>query len=271
MIKRMGAICAISLGLVMSACGQAAEEPSAALDLAAYDMVDLTHAYDDTTIYWPSAPSGFELHEDAYGHVEGGWFYSSYSIATPEHGGTHMDAPIHFDEHGQTVDQIPLQRLIGPAVIVDVSAKAALDPDYLMQPGDIEAFEADHGRIEPGSVVLLNTGWAARWPDRLAYLGDDRPGRTDDLHFPSFGEDAVRILIDDRQVIMIGVDTASIDNGQSQDFRVHQVAGAANVPGLENLTNLNQLPAKGAVLIALPMKIGGGSGGPVRVVALIPR
>ena len=160
---------------------------------------------------------------------------------------------------------------MGPAIVIDISTQAANDPDYVLSVADIAAFETNHGTIAEGSIVLLRTGWSTRWPNRKAYLGDDRPGRTDDMHFPSFGVEAAHTLIEQRKVGMIGVDTASIDNGPSSDFMVHQIAGAANVPGLENLMNLNKLPPTGAIIIALPMKIGAGSGAPVRVVALLPR
>jgi kynurenine formamidase len=267
MNRRLGTL--LLAGLV-AACTPAAEKPQA-FDISAYDLVDLSHPYDENTIYWPNSPSGFELHELSYGHVDGGWFYSSFAYSSPEHGGTHMDAPHHFDEQGQTIDDIPLSNLLGQAVVIDVSAQAAADPDYVLQVADVEAFEELHGPIAEGSIIILRTGWSKYWPDRKAYLGDDRPGRTDDLHFPSFGVEASLPLIEKRKVSMIGVDTASIDNGQSKDFMVHQIAGAANVPGLENLMNLHRLPPRGAILIALPMKIGDGSGGPVRVIALIPR
>jgi len=260
------------VGVLVAGCSQNPDDDrTASLDLAHYQMIDLTHSYDEDTIYWPNSPSGFELDELSYGHVAGGWFYASFAFSTPEHGGTHLDAPRHFDEAGRTVDEIPLEQLIGSAVVINISRQAAENPDYLLSVKDIEAFERIQGRIAPRSIVILRTGWSKNWPDRLAYMGDDRPGRTDDLHFPSFGVDAVRLLIDQRDVSMIGVDTASIDGGQSSNFMVHQIVGAANVPGLENLTQLDQLPQKGTILIALPMKIGGGSGGPVRVVALVPK
>lgn len=136
---------------------------------------------------------------------------------------------------------------------------------------DITKFEAEHGKIASGAIVLLRTGWGSRWPDRLAYLGDNKPGDASNLHFPSYGPEAVEFLIRERRVGTIGVDTASIDPGTSQDFPVHRLAAANNVSGLENLANLNELPPVGATVIALPMKIGGGSGGPVRAIALAPK
>ena len=122
-----------------------------------------------------------------------------------------------------------------------------------------------------GSIVLLRTGWGSRWPDAKRYLGDDRPGDASHLHFPSYGKEAAELLVKERRVAALGVDTASIDHGPSTDFPVHQIANGADVPGLENLAQLATLPEQGAFVIALPMKIANGTGGPLRIVALVPR
>lgn len=240
-------------------------------DLATAEVVDLTHAYDEKTLYWPTSPSAFQLTELSKGKTPGGWFYSANAFCTPEHGGTHLDAPIHFAEGRRTADQIPVRQLIAPAAVIDVSRQAAENPDYRLTPADVKAWEQRNGRIPVGTIVLLRTGWSARWPDRKSYLGDDKPGDASNLHFPSYGKEAAELLVQGRKVGALGVDTASIDHGASKDFIVHQVAAAAEVPGLENLTGLDRLPETGAWVIALPMKIAGGSGGPVRVVALLSR
>ncbi|MEM8996961.1 MAG: cyclase family protein, partial [Acidobacteriota bacterium] len=178
-------------------------------------------------------------------------------------------APIHFAAGKMTSDQIPLESLLSPAVVIDVTAQAAADRDYVLTAEDVRAWEAEHGIIGQGTIVMLRTGWGEKWPDRKAYLGDDTPGDASNLHFPSYGEDSARLLVE-RGVAVLGVDTASIDHGPSKDFIAHQIANAADVPGLENVANLDLLPTRGAYVIALPMKIGGGSGGPVRIVALLP-
>lgn len=244
--------------------------PAFALDVSDYQLVDLTHPYNSETLYWPGSPSKFEKEELTSGETEGGRFYSAYSICTPEHGGTHLDAPRHFSADGITTEQIPLDKLIAPAVVIDVSEQAADDRNYRLTAGDVRSFEKEHGRIEAGTIVLMRSGWSRHWPNALRYLGDDTPGDASKLQFPAFGEAAARLLVEERHVAMLGVDTASIDYGKSQDFIVHRIAAAQNVGGLENLTNLDQLPPSGFIIVALPMKIEGGSGGPVRVVALVP-
>lgn len=250
---------------------EAAAAPAAAgFDLAAAELVDLSYTYDETTLYWPTSPSRFERTVLAHGPTEAGYFYSAGAVATPEHGGTHLDAPIHFAAEGWTADEIPLQRLIGAAVVIDVRAAAEADPDHRLTAAEVEAWEVEHGRVPKGAIVLLHTGWSRRWPDAEAYLGDDTAGDASNLHFPSYGAEAARLLIEDRGVAALGVDTASIDHGPSADFPVHRLVGERQVPGFENLTNLDALPPTGAWVVALPMKIGGGSGGPLRAVALVP-
>ena len=242
----------------------------APLDLDHARVLDLSYPFDERTLYWPNAPSGFELKRLAFGKTEAGFFYSANAYAAPEHGGTHLDAPVHFAEGRHTADQVPLDQLIGRAFVIDVTAKADANADYTLTREDVAAFEAKHGTIPKGAIVLLRTGWGARWPDRKRYLGDDTPGDVSHLHFPSYGRDAAQYLVQTRQVGVLGVDTASIDHGPSKDFVVHQIAAAANVPALENVANLQELPPTGAWIVALPMKIAGGSGGPVRIVALLP-
>ena len=257
-----------------AACSIAAFIPAALAaqgDLLSHKLIDLTHALNARTIYWPTSPSSFKLDRLSFGKTDGGWFYSANTFSAPEHGGTHLDAPIHFAEGHQTSDQIPLEHLIGAAVVIDIVQKSAANADYMLTSEDVLAFERRHGRIKPGTIVLLRSDWSKRWPDRKRYLGDDTPGDASHLHFPSFSEEAARLLVERRKVKALGVDVASIDYGQSKDFIVHRIASAQNVPGLENLANLDQLPPTGAQIIALPIKIEGGSGGPARVIALIPR
>lgn len=239
-------------------------------DLRTATVVDLSHPFDSDTLYWPTSPTRFELTTLASGVTDGGFFYSANSFCAPEHGGTHLDAPIHFARGRRTADQIPVRQLVAPAVVIDVSKAAAQDADYRLSIADVRAWEKKNGTIPGGAIVLVRTGWSKRWPDRKRYFGDDAPADASNLHFPSYGAEAAALLVRDRRVGALGVDTASIDYGPSTDYPVHRLAADANVPGLENLTGLEALPEAGAWVIALPMKIAGGSGGPLRAVALVP-
>lgn len=261
--------CRIGLVLIalLAGCATSPKSP----DLATSDIVDLSYSFDEHTLYWPNSPSAFELKRQAFGPAAGGYFYASNTFCAPEHGGTHLDAPIHFAEHGRTIDQIPPRQLIAPAVVIDVTKQSAADRDYRLTVDDIKAWEAAHGTIPSGAIAILRTGWGRYYGSRKAYFGDDTPGATDKLHFPSFSAEAARLLVEQRHVGAIGLDTPSIDYGPSKDFIVHQIAMGAQVPGFENLANLDRLPATGAWIIALPMKIGGGSGGPLRAVAVLPK
>ncbi len=234
-------------------------------------IIDLTHAFDSETIFWPTE-EGFVLEKGAQGVVEQGYYYAAHRFRTAEHGGTHIDAPIHFHADGWTVDEIPLDRLVGPAVLVDVSDRCAKDPDHRVLVSDFEAWEKKHGRIPAASIVLIRTGFGRFWPDRKAYLGTDERGApaVAKLHFPGLHPDAARWLIAERQIHAVGLDTASIDHGPSTQFETHRALFEANVPAFENLAGLDELPATGFSVVALPIKIRGGSGGPLRAIAILP-
>jgi kynurenine formamidase len=206
------------------------------------------------------------------GQTEGGYYYSAYNYRAAEHGGTHLDAPVHFAEGRRAADQIPLERLIGPAAVLDVSSKTAGDRDYQIAPDDVLAWEAEHGRIPAGAIVLFDTGSARFWPDRVKYMGTDErgAGAVAKLHFPGIHPDTARFLAEERAIGAVGLDTPSIDHGQSKDFLTHRVLGERDIPGFENVANLEGLPPTGATVVALPMKIQGGSGGPLRIVAFVP-
>ncbi len=259
----------LTMALLAAAVGVRAQQ--APLDLSAFRIVDLTHAYSSRTVYWPTSPAKFTLDRLAYGKTEAGYFYAANTLCTPEHGGTHLDAPIHFAEGKRTAEQIPLEQLIAPAVVIDLTASAKADRDYRLTREDVLLFEKQHGRIAAGAIVLVRTGWSRHWPDAKAYMGDDTPGDASKLSFPGFGAEAAKLLVEERRAGVLGIDTASIDYGRSTDFAVHRIAAAGNVPALENLTNLDHLPPTGATVVALPMKIEGGSGGPLRAVALVSR
>ncbi len=244
----------------------AAQQTKPAIDPS--KVIDLTYDFDASTIYWPNA-SPFQWEKSAWGPTPGGYFYSAGKFSASEHGGTHLDSPIHFNERGMTADQIPVSRFVGPAEVIDITRQCAAERDYRLMPADIEAWEKQHGRIPAESIVLVRTGWGKFWPDKKKYLGDDVPGRTTDLHFPGISKEAAELLVA-RKVKGVGLDTASLDYGPSRDFIAHRVLMAAEIYGLENVANLDRVPETGATLIALPMKIKGGTGGPTRIVAVVP-
>jgi kynurenine formamidase len=263
--------------VALAACGPTAPDAPDAFDASgvfdgtAGRWVDLTHPFSSSTVYWPTDTTGFRLQQVAYGPTEGGWFYSSYAFASGEHGGTHFDAPIHFAEGGLTAERVPLEGLIGPAAVVDVSGHA--HADYLVTVEDLTAWEGQHGPLPEGGILLLRTGWGERYGDRAALLGTDLTGpeAVPQLHFPGLSAEAAQWLVDNRGIVAVGIDTPSIDYGQSKDFRVHVILYAEGMVGFENVADLQLLPAKGAFVVALPMKIEGGSGGPVRIVAFVPK
>lgn len=233
-------------------------------------LVDLTHPFNNRTIYWPTA-KGFRLKRVSEGQTEGGYFYAASDFESAEHGGTHLDAPYHFARRGRQSDQIPVEDLVAEGVTVDVSRAAQANRDYRVSVDDLVGWERANGQIPPDATVLLRTGYDRFWPDRRRYLGTAQRGEkaVPKLHFPGLHPDAARWLVRERRVNAVGLDTASIDYGQSKGFEAHRILGAANVPVLENLDDLGRLPARNFTLMALPMKIDRGTGGPLRAVALI--
>ncbi|MCW5980944.1 MAG: cyclase family protein [Bryobacteraceae bacterium] len=231
-------------------------------------LVDLTYAFDEKTIYWPT-DMHFQWKQTHAEMTPGGYWYASATYGASEHGGTHIDSPVHFARGARTLEQIPLSELVRPAVVIDIAAKCAANPDYELTADDIAAWENRHGRIPAGSIALARTGWGRFWPDKKKYLGSDKPGDVANLHFPGLSEGAAKLLVE-RKIAGAGIDTASIDPGTSKTFPVHQVLYAANLYGLENVANLEKLPATGATLIVAPMKIKGGTGGPARIIAIVP-
>jgi kynurenine formamidase len=245
--------------------------PAASAAFPAGKLVDLSHTFDKTTVFWPTAES-FRLDKVADGVTPDGYYYAANNFFTSEHGGTHLDAPVHFSQGAQSVDQIPLERFFGEAYVVDVVAKSDAAADYQVTADDIQQAERTQGPIPAGAIVLFRTGFSRRWPDAVRYLGTAQRGAdaVKQLHFPGLHPDAARWLVANRQMKAVGIDTASIDYGQSTLYESHRVLYDRMVPAFENLTNLESLPARGAYIVALPMKIGGGSGAPLRAVAIVP-
>lgn len=233
--------------------------------------LDLSHDFSGQTLYWPTA-TRFVLEEEFHGRTAQGYFYAANRYRASEHGGTHIDAPIHFAEGHKTVDQLSLDQLTGLAAVVDVSARALKDPDYRITVADLQVWESQHGTIPTGAILLLHTGFARYWPDAKKYLGTDEQGTNGvaKLHFPGLHPDTARWLVTQRAIKAIGLDTASVDYGQSRLFEVHRILFEKDILVFENVAALGQLPPRGAFVIALPMKIEGGSGGPLRIVAWLP-
>ncbi len=234
--------------------------------------IDLTHDFEENTLYWPTN-SPFSKDTVFYGITDKGYFYASFIYSAEEHGGTHFDAPLHFGHpDSPTVEQIPVEQLMGPGVVVDVSERALENRDYLVSVEDLLDWEERHGFIPPGAIVLLNTGYGQFWPDPVAYTGTDLPGEEGvaNLRFPGLDPAAAQWLVDERRIHSMGIDTPSIDRGRSEYFKAHRILCDAEITIMENVARLDELPASGSFIIALPMKIKGGSGAPLRIIAMLP-
>lgn len=262
-MRLLGVLLAI---LVLSGCQR--KMPTHADALAAISrgqvrVVDLTWPISERTHGWPGDPQGFRAEESEAARASG---YFSRSFSMPEHFGTHMDAPIHFPPGTISVDAIAVERLFGPAAVIDITAQVSVLADYRLSAADIAAWEQRNGPIPRGAIVLLRTGWAARWSDPERYRNFDEGGV---MRFPGYSVEAARRLVE-RGVAGLGIDTLSVDYGPAAEFEVHRVTHGAGVYHLENLADLSALPERGASLVVAPMKLEGGSGGPVRVFAILP-
>jgi kynurenine formamidase len=232
-------------------------------------IIDLTYSFDASTIYWPGE-GGFEHKFDSFGMQPGGYFFASARFAAAEDGGTHMDAPLHFNRNGMSVDQVPMSYFVGPAVVIDFSSRSLNYPDATLVAEDVHAYERTHGPIPSGAIVIARSGWGRFWPDKKRYLGSDKPGDVTHLHFPGFSPEAVKFLLTDRNVMALAIDTPSLDPGDSMDFPVHRMWLGANRVAFENLANADKLPFSGATIFCIPMKIGKGTGAPARIFAVLP-
>jgi kynurenine formamidase len=260
----------LSALLILSLNSAGTTTTTTAPDFRAGQLVDLSHPFDADTVYWPTA-EGFRLEKDFEGVTEKGFFYAANKFSTAEHGGTHIDAPVHFAKGRHTVDEIPLEQLVGEGVVVDVVKQSEASRDYQVTAADFQQWEKLNGQIPAGAIVILRTGYSKYWPDRKRYMGTDErgAGAVPKLHFPGLHPEAARWLASNRSIKAIGLDTPSIDYGQSTLFESHRALFDRNIPALENLANLDKLPAKNFTVVALPMKIKGGSGGPLRAIAIL--
>lgn len=229
-------------------------------------VIDLTYPLNEKNAHWPIgnyAPFKYE----AIATIKKDKVFSG-KYSTPEHLGTHIDAPNHFELHQPSVDQIPFEQLVGHAVVINITDKGEKNADYVLSASDILSWEKANGVIPNGSIVLLNTGWNKRWSNFEHYKNADECGR---MHFPGYSREAASFLVEKREIKGIGIDTLSGDCGNCSDFAVHHMINGAGKFILENVANLDKLPPKGATLIIAPIKIEGGSGGQCRIWAVLPR
>ena len=256
--------------LFLFACAQK-EIPEQSFSFHDAKWIDLTHPFSENTLYWPNNPKGFIRDTLFEGMTAKGYYYSSFDFYAPEHGGTHLDAPVHFAEGKKTVDQLDLNQVIGEGVVIDVSKNAATSRDYQISIDDVTNWEKEHGQLAENMIVLFHTGYSQYYPDALKYFGTDKKGEEaiPFLHFPGIHPELAEWLVKNRKVKAVGLDTPSIDYGQSTDFLTHRILLAENIPAFENVTNLDKLPAKNIYVVALPMLLKEGSGAPLRIIASV--
>jgi len=251
-------------------CSCSNREKSLHETLSKGTWIDLSYDFSRETLYWPNNPTGFTLDTTAEGMTAGGFYYSTYKFSAPEHGGTHIDAPVHFVKNGLSVDKIPLEKLTGEIVVIDISANALANRDYLITPNDIAAWEKENGSISRDVIVFFRTGYGKYYPNAGQYFGTAEKGDAaiPKLHFPGIDSMAA-VWLAEHKIKAVGIDTPSIDFGQSKNFKTHQVLLGSGMPAFENVASMDQLPARGAVIVSAPLKIRGGSGSPLRVLALV--
>ncbi|XP_072030364.1 isatin hydrolase-like [Amphiura filiformis] len=236
-----------------------------ALDL---EVFDLTHAQDGDAIAWPIYPQyNFTILQR--GLTEDGYWLEYNAFEMAEHSGTHMDAPCHFGEGGLRVHQIPLEKLVGPGVIINVKSKVENNNDYRLALSDIQDWENKYNIIPDGAIVFMNAGWSQKYPNKTLVFGSDDHMDPTTFHFPGWHEDTVDWLLKNRNIHVIGGDTPSFDYGLSTTYPVHKLLGANNIPGMENVANLDSIPESGSIIYVAAFKIYDGSGSPSRVFATV--
>jgi len=255
--------------LLIISCTQTHQDPIAILKTGKW--IDLTYEFSEETIYWPTN-TPFKHDTVFYGINENGYFYSSFRYSAEEHGGTHFDAPIHFGQGQNSIHEVPISQCIGEGIVIDVSDKALRNADYLVSIEDFTRWEEQYGQIPVGAIILLYTGFGKFWNNPEKYIGTTKTGpeAIPELHFPGLHPEAAKWLVEERNIKAIGLDTPSIDFGQSKDFMAHRILCEHGLTIYENIANLEQVPTLGSFIVALPMKIKGGSGAPLRIVAFVP-
>lgn len=230
-------------------------------------LVDLTHKLDEGAPYWPEGRTKTPFKAKVAGTYERNGLFSR-ELEIPEHFGTHIDAPAHFDPHGWKVAEIPLDRLIAPAAVIDVTQAVKTHEEYRVTVADIKKWEKTHGALPGGGLVFFRTGWEKRWPSQKEFMKQDAEGK---LHFPCLTVEAGRYLMEQMKPVGIGIDSPGIDLGADHTYPLHHLTLGAGAYLLENVGNLEALPETGAVVVVSPVKLTGGSGSPVRILALVPK
>jgi kynurenine formamidase/mono/diheme cytochrome c family protein len=226
-------------------------------------IVDLTHLLNDKTPTFGGERDAFRYETLSDRKKDG---YASGAFRIPEHFGTHVDAPSHFIVWKETIERIKVKKFIAPAVVIDVRAKVEANADYQLTAEDIQEFEKG-GAIPEGAAILLLTGWDKRYKEPEKYRNADASGV---LHFPGFSLEAIQYLLRNPKIVALGIDTLSIDYGASKNFQGHKISHGSGLYHLENMTNLDKLPARGAVIFVGVLPIEGGSGSPARIIAITP-
>ena len=252
--------------ILFSSCKQEAPSKDTLQQLidGELQIIDLTHVLNNTSPYWPNDKGNPFVYDTIFARKSGAPGMGAYS--TPEHFGTHIDAPIHGGDNLKSVEQLSATDLFGPAVVIDISEQSETNPDYILSKSDILKWETVNGVLPKGVIVLLYTGWSKKWNDYKAYKNEDSNGK---MHFPGFSKEAAQFLIDERDIKGIGIDNMSVDAAQAKGLPVHSVVNGSGKYQLENVANLHLLPPKGIFLIVAPVKIQGGSGGQVRLYAVL--
>ncbi|KAL5014258.1 hypothetical protein ScPMuIL_008528 [Solemya velum] len=229
-------------------------------------IVDMSHDLSMLTPFWAGNPE-FNFTILKRNNTAGGFWYESNAFQTAEHGGTHLDSPSHFYQGSWRTQDIPIKNLFGPGVVINVTDKVLTNPDYRVKTSDLTHWEANYGRIPRNAVVIMNSGWQYKFPNKNSVFNTSDAEDPSTYHFPGWHEKAVQWLVDNRKVNIIGVDTPSTDYGQSKLFPVHVILGRHQISGLENVANLDNVPTHGAIIYAPVVKLYDGSGGPARVFA----
>ncbi len=237
----------------------AQQRPSTSQPSGFREVADLTHSLSAQGFESPRNPA-YRLQPVAFTGIK------ASDGSSPEQFATRIDAPALLGHGRWTVDQIPAGRLIGPLVVLDVTAQANADPDYEISVQDIARWEQSNGQIPLGAVVMARTGWGSRWNSTRNYRNTDARGR---MHFPGYSEDAARFLAEGRNALGLGIDTANLDRGSAKMLSVDQYALEHGLYLLTNVANLDRMPANGAVAMVAPVKVAGGSTAPVRILALV--